>query len=187
VAAAWLGLKRLRARGVRSCLTGVDPPADWRAPETRIAFGAWPMRKRWLVGCSAAVIVAVLLALIIPPARTDYAVHSAELLHITGHGKEAVAKCQSVLDRQPDNRLAHELLAACYFEEGRLQDGIAESNRAMELGTMDLGSYMRLAAAYESLGELEQAKRVWQEYLVTSPYNRDSWDMMRERGLLVSP
>jgi len=186
-AVAYIGLKRLRAHGLSRCLVGTEPPAGRRASEVRIAVGAWSARKRLLVVGAAASALVVLLVLVIPPIRADYVLHSAELLQFAGRSYAAAEMCRGVLQRYPDNRLAHEILGACYFDEGRWEEVVAEFRRAMQLGTMQPESYAQLATAYENLGQPRQAEQIMRELMVRTPYDRGVWDMMRERGLIREP
>ena len=169
---AYIGWRRVRAFGLLASLCGTQPPAGWREPEVLVAYGSWSARKRLCIGLTIGAMLALLVAVVAGPLRTDYVLGSAELLRKDGDTRSAADICRKVLARDPDNRRAHAILGACYHDESRWGEAVAELNEAARLGALDPWSRSYLASSYERLGLLDQAEAAWRELTHVAPYDR---------------
>ena len=71
--------------------------------------------------------------------------------------KAAVIELKTVLEKQPDNRAAHLLLAEVFLRSGAYPDAAQELERARSLGAPDEQVLPSLAKAYLKMGEPQKA------------------------------
>ncbi len=107
----------------------------------------------------------------IDPAHAQAFSNIGELLRIHGEFAAAENACREALRLQPDFALAWYHLSCILIEQDRVPEGLQASARAIILGPRDRDSRDSICKALVRLGRLEEAVKLYREWLVDEPDN----------------
>jgi tetratricopeptide (TPR) repeat protein len=87
---------------------------------------------------------------------------------LSGDFGSCSATAADVVGLEASNAQAHHMLGLCYLKLGRLADGAASLEEALQLTPESKDAAYTLATAYASANRIEDAERVQQQYLANS-------------------
>lgn len=135
-------------------------------------------RKRWVV----AILCAFNLSAI-----GEEAMRQASQLLDKGSTQKAKAVLQSVLQREPQNARAHELLGDAYRHEGNASAAEREYREALNLGIRDSELLSNLATVDKWNRHFSEARKLYKRQIEFSPFpnevRKDLEDLNYQRGV----
>lgn len=130
--------------------------------------------------------MAVLCAINLSAIGED-AIRTASRLLDVGSTREAKSVLQSVLNQEPQNARAHELLGDAYRHEGNAAAAEREYRRALDLGIRDSELLSNLATVNRWNRHFSEARKLHKRELEFSPFPQDAKkeleDLDYQRGL----
>jgi Tfp pilus assembly protein PilF len=106
--------------------------------------------------------------------RIDAHVQLAQLYFLSGEPDKAGLQADAILDIEPTHSNGHVIKGLSLIAEGRMQKGIAEFNKAIELNPDNRAAYIELARAYAQQRKFSEAETVLQEALKTQSQFTDA-------------
>lgn len=121
--------------------TVVELTASWRS-------------RRWVLGCGAMVVLAVLITC----ARTQ-----------TTYWRNSETLWNHTLACTPDNSVAHNNLGDAFYQQGRMDEAIAQYQRALEIKPDNEKAHYNLGNVSRDLGRMNEAISRYQKALAINP------------------
>ena len=103
----------------------------------------------------------------------------AKFYDFTGNSKKAKALWLSLIDKYPENYLAHRKLAEIYEKEGGMRKAIDEYVKSVDINKKDYDSYYRISFLLNELGSKEDAKVMLNNLLSKKPDYTDATILLR--------
>ena len=103
----------------------------------------------------------------------------AKFYNMTGNTKKAKALWLSLIDKYPENYLAHRKLAEIYEKEGGMRKAIDEYVKSVDINKKDYDSYYRISFLLNELGSKEDAKVMLTNLLSKKPDYIDASMLLR--------
>ena len=103
----------------------------------------------------------------------------AKFYEMTGNTKKAKELWLSLIDKYPENHLAHIKLAAIYEKEGGMRKAIDEYVKAVDINKKDYDSYYRISFLLNELGSKDDAKVMLTNLLSKKPDYIDASMLLR--------
>ena len=93
---------------------------------------------------------------------------------------------QSMLQSEPDDVFLNYALAKAFIEEGRVDDGLAQFRRTLELDPDHVASYFQMAQVLATEGDIDESRRVVSQGIDVARKVGDSHAEMEMTGFLDS-
>ncbi len=129
---------------------------------------------------------ALLRAVQVNGSRTDARLQLAQLYFLVGQPARAGLQADAILATEPTNSNGHLVKGLSLISEGRLQHGVAELRKAIELNPNNRAAYVDLARAYAQQRNFLEAETVLRDSLTREPQFVDArialGDVLAEAG-----